>query len=72
MARAKRLAERMARRLDGEEVGDITLALALLTGGIVHQYAENIDRAQDLIAGIRRLEDRFIASAYIQHQTSMH
>lgn len=64
MARAKRLADRMARRLEGEDVADIPLALALLTGSIVHQCADDIDHARKLIAGIRSLEDRFLASAF--------
>jgi len=64
MARAKKLAERMAKRLDSEDVGDISVALAILTSGIVHQYAEDLARAKELLVGIRRLEDRFIESAY--------
>ena len=64
MARAKKLAERMAKRLASEDVGDISIALALLTSGVVHQYAEDLTKAHELIAGIRRLEDRFIESAF--------
>lgn len=63
MARAKKLAERMAKRLENEEVGDVTIAVALLMSGVVLHYADDGTKAHDLTAGIRRLEDRFIACA---------
>jgi hypothetical protein len=63
MARAKKLAERMAKRLENEEVGDVTIAVALLMSGVVLHYADDRAKAHDLTAGIRRLEDRFIERA---------
>jgi hypothetical protein len=72
MARARTLAERMAKRLDQEDVADISLAIALLTSGIVHQYAEDVTRARDLIAGIRKLEDRLIQTSYESGAAQIH
>jgi hypothetical protein len=63
MARAKRLAEKMARVLNNEDVSDIAIAVALLTSGVVHQYADDRVKAGELMAGIRKLEDRFVAKA---------
>lgn len=64
MARARILAERMAKRLGNEDVGDVSIALALLTSGMVYQYADNAAKAHDLLAGIRRLEDQFVERAF--------
>lgn len=64
MVRAKKLAERMAKRLENEEVGDVTIAVALLMSGVVLHYADDRTKAQNLAAGIRRLEDRFIECAF--------
>lgn len=38
LSRAKLLAEKMARVLDNEDVSDVTIAVALLTSGVVYQY----------------------------------
>jgi hypothetical protein len=72
MARARTLAERMAKRLDREDVADISLALAFLTSGIVHQYADDFTRARELVTGIRKLEDRLLESAYKAGPTRVH
>jgi hypothetical protein len=71
MARAKVLADRMAKTLDREDVGDVSVALALLTGGMVHQYAETLQKAQDILTGIRRLEDQFVERAFM-HESLLH
>jgi hypothetical protein len=72
MARARTLAERIAMRLDQGNVADVSLAIALLTSGIIHQYAEDFTRARDLIAGIRKLEDRLIESSYESGSEQIH
>ena len=63
LARAKQLAEKMARVLNNEEVSDVTIAVALLTSGVVHQYGDDLAKARELMAAIRKLEDRFVAKA---------
>lgn len=61
LTRAKRLAEKMARVLDNEEVSDVAVAVALLTSGVVHQYADGPAKADELVNAIRRIEDRLLA-----------
>ena len=63
LARAKRLAEKMARVLNNEEVSDVAVAVALLTSGVVNHYADGPARADELVNAIRKLEDRFLAKA---------
>ena len=63
LRRAKRLAEKMARVLDREEMSDAAVAVALLTGGVVSRYAGNPVEANALMGTIRELEDRFLAVA---------
>ena len=60
LTRAKRLAEKMARVLDNEEVSDVAVAVALLTSGVVNHYAGDPAKATDLVNKIRKLEDRFL------------
>jgi hypothetical protein len=64
MSNAKKLAERIAKEMDSEDVGDVTVAVAILTSGIVYQRADDLGKARELLAGIRQLEDRFILGAY--------
>jgi hypothetical protein len=64
LARAKRLAERMARVLNDEEVSDVTIAIALLMSGVVHHYADGPAKADELTNAIRKLEDRFLAKTF--------
>jgi hypothetical protein len=61
--RAKQLAERMARVLNDEDVSDVAIAVALLTSGVVHQYADDVAKARELMTSMRKLEDRFVATA---------
>lgn len=61
LTRPKRLAERMARVLNNEDVSDVTIAVALLTSGVVHQYADGPTKADELVNAIRKLEDRLLA-----------
>jgi hypothetical protein len=63
MARAQQLAEKMARVLTNEDISDATIAVALLTSGLVHQHTDDAGKAHQLLEGIRRLEDRFFAKA---------
>ena len=63
LRRAKRLAEKMARALDEEEMSDVAVAVALLTSGVVSRYAGNPVEANALMGTIRELEDRFLAVA---------
>jgi len=63
MARAKHLAEKMARVLSNEDVSDVAIAVALLTSGVVHQHTDDSLKAREMMAGIRKLEDRFVATA---------
>jgi hypothetical protein len=63
LTRAKRLAEKMARVLDDEDVSDVAIAVALLTTGVVDYYADGPARANELVKAIRKLEDRFLAEA---------
>jgi hypothetical protein len=63
LTRAKRLAEKMARMLNNEDVSDVAIAVALLTSGVVHQYADGPARVDELVNAIRKLEDRFLAKA---------
>jgi hypothetical protein len=64
LARAKMLAEKMAHVLDGESVSDVTVALALLTSGAIHQHADEADKARELVKLVHYLEERFLASVY--------
>jgi hypothetical protein len=59
LTRPKRLAEKMARVLDDEDVSDVAIAVALL----VDYYADGPARANELVNAIRKLEDRFLAEA---------
>ena len=61
LARAKQLAEKMARVLNNEEVSDVAVAVALLTSGVVNQYAGDAAGGKELVNKIRKLEDRFLA-----------
>jgi hypothetical protein len=63
LARAKHLAEKMARVLNNEDVSDVAIAVALLTSGVVHQYSDGPARVNELVNAIRELEDRFLAKA---------
>jgi hypothetical protein len=63
LTRANRLAEKMARVLNNEDVSDVVIAVALLTSGVVHQYADGPARVDELLNAIRKLEDRFLAKA---------
>ena len=62
--RAQRLAARMAKVVHGHDVADVSLAVALLTSGLVHQYAESLPVARDLIKSIRCVEDQMIKNAF--------
>jgi hypothetical protein len=61
LTRPKRLAEKMARMLNNEDVSDVAIALALLTSGVVNHYAEGPAKADELVNVIRKLEDRLLA-----------
>ncbi len=49
LARAKQLAEKMARVLIDEDVSDVAIAVALLTSGVVHQYADGPAKVRELM-----------------------
>jgi hypothetical protein len=51
----------MAHALRDEDIADVTIAVALLTSGVVHQYAKTDEQARALVTGLRHLEDQFIA-----------
>lgn len=64
LARAKQLAEKMARVVtEDEDVSDVAVAVALLTSGVVSHYARDPARASELVSTIRRLEDRLLETA---------
>jgi len=54
----------MARVLNDEDVSDVTIAIALLTSGVVHHYADGPAKADELTNTIRKLEDRFLAKTF--------
>jgi hypothetical protein len=64
LARAKKLAEKMARVLDGESVSDVTVALALLTSGAIHQHADDVGKARQLVQAVHHLEGRFLKTVF--------
>ena len=72
MARAAKLAEKMARVLRKEEITDVTVALALLTTGVVEHYVMDFAEAVDLMGAIRVLEDRLLASTMDGKPVRMH
>jgi hypothetical protein len=43
---------------------DVTVALALLTSGAIHQHADEADKARELVKLVHYLEERFLASVY--------
>lgn len=71
MARASNLAERMAKILTNEDVSDAALAVAILTSGVIHQYAADALKAENLLEGIRKLEDDIILRAFSGSATSI-
>jgi hypothetical protein len=64
LARARKLAEKMARVLDGESVSDVTVALALLTSGAIHQHADDAGKARQLVQAVHHLEARFLKTVF--------
>jgi hypothetical protein len=60
LARAKLLAEKMARVLRDEGISDAAIAVALLTSGVVNHYAGGPAKARELVDTIRRVEDRLL------------
>lgn len=56
--RANKLAEKMAKTIGGEDVSDVALALAILTGGIVEHYTADTIKAPALVATIRNCRTR--------------
>lgn len=72
LGRARQPAEKMARVLNGEDVTDVTIAVALLTSGVIHQYADNPVSASELTSSIRRLEDRFITKSPGSGEAGVH
>ena len=72
MARAAKLAEKMARLLREEDITDATVALALLTTGVVEHYVTDYAEACDLMEAIRVLEDRLLALAMDTDTARMH
>lgn len=64
LGRAKTLAEKMARVLDGESVSEVTVALALLTSGAIHQHADDVGKARQLIQAVHHLEGRFLKTVF--------
>ena len=63
LARAKHLAEKMARVLNNEEQSDVAVAVALLTSGVVNHYAGDPAKANELMTKIRGLEDRLLTKS---------
>jgi hypothetical protein len=72
MARAPKLAEKMARVLRNEEITDAIVALALLATGVVEHYVSDFSEACDLMLAIRGLEDRLLAAAHDVQNTQLH
>ena len=64
LTRAKWLAEKMAHMLNDEDVSDVAIALALLTGAVVNHYADDTTKANELVSNIRRLEDRLLVQTF--------
>jgi hypothetical protein len=63
LTRAKHLAEKMAQVLNDEDVSDVAVALALLTSAVVNHYADDPNKAAELVNTIRELEDRLLAGS---------
>jgi hypothetical protein len=61
--RTKRLAV-MAHLLDGEDLSDAPLALALLTGGAIDQHADDVSKAWELVRAVHHLKERFRDTVY--------
>jgi hypothetical protein len=72
LARAKSLAEQMATILNDEDVAAVTLAIAYLSSGVIHQYADTLPLARDLMQSLRRVEDRMIENAYEDDALPVH
>jgi hypothetical protein len=64
LARAKLLAEKMARVLKDEDISDAAIAVALLTSGVVNHHAGGPAKARELVDTIRRVEDRLLATTF--------
>jgi hypothetical protein len=64
MGRASKLAEKMAKLLMGEDVSDVAPAVAILTSGVIHRYADDMLDARTLLDAIRKLEDQIILQAF--------
>ena len=72
LERAEKLVERMTKVLHDQDVADVSLAVALLTIGVVHQYAETLPIARDLMKSIRKVEDHMMDRAYDFADVSLH
>ena len=64
MPRASELAEKIAALLNEEDVSHAALAIALLTTGIIHQYAEDLLKARVLLDSLRSLKDQILLKAF--------
>jgi hypothetical protein len=72
LARAKLLAEKIARVLKGEDISDAAIAVALLTSGVVNHYAGGPAKARELVDTIRRVEDRLLAESLDVSDLGLH
>ena len=72
LARAKRVAEKMARVLKDEDISDAAIAVALLTSGVVKHYAGGPAKARELVDTIRRVEDRLLAETLDVSDRGLH
>ena len=72
LARARRLAEQMARILNDEDVSDVAIAVALLTSGVVKHYAGGPAKVTELVTKIRKLEDSLLARTFDAGDLRLH
>jgi hypothetical protein len=47
-----------------EKASDVTVALALLTSGAIHQHADDVGKARQLIETVHHLEQRFLKTVF--------
>ena len=64
LARANHLAKQMARALENEDIADVALAVAVLTGGVILNYSNDTAQARALLDLVRKFEGQILLSAF--------
>jgi hypothetical protein len=72
LARAKLLAEKLARVLKDEDISDAAIAVALLTSAVVNHYAGGPAMERELVDTIRRVDDRLLAETLDVSDLGLH